>query len=693
MTGRRRPALCIDAPFWHCHGVLDAEDNSARAVPTPVAAPRRRLRIADPAALAAFAAVAAATIYLSFNAGGFFVFPPALLAVLLLIGLLLHATLAREPFAGLSTAGAAAVGGLALFAVWTLASALWSDAPARAMIEFDRALLYVAALLLAVALPHSPSRLRAMLAGLTVAAGAVAVIALITRLLPEVWPLAPNVSPDRLSYPLTYWNALGLLAGFGLVGALHFAASARTLLPVRLGATALIPVQVAVLYFTLSRGPMAVTAAGVLLYLLLARPRGALMTLAAALPASAAVVLAGYGADALTSERPTVGAAIDQGHTVALVLAGGVVATVLLRLALLPLERRLRLPRARLPVPGWAAALVAVAVAVGLLFASGLVQRVVDDFGDSYAVSNLGDERQRLFSASNNGRFDHWKVAIDAFESRPLVGTGAGTYELEWARERPYDFTVIHAHSLYAQVLGELGVVGLALLLTALAALAVGLIRRLRGPDRALVAAVAAPMAMWLVHAGIDWDWEIPAVTLWLFALCGAAVAAPRGTQGEPSRSWVAGRTPRLLIGLGCLLLAVTPALLGLSQRQLDRAAAAFDRLDCPAVIDHGLASISLLGVRPQPYALVGLCDVRLGANALGIEMLRKAIARDPHDWSYRYALAIAQAATGRDPRAAARRAHQLNPLDPRARYALQLYGDGDPRGWRARALEAPSPW
>ena len=33
--------------------------------------------------------------------------------------------------------------GLALFAVWTLLSAGWSDAPARAMIEFDRALAYL----------------------------------------------------------------------------------------------------------------------------------------------------------------------------------------------------------------------------------------------------------------------------------------------------------------------------------------------------------------------------------------------------------------------------------------------------------------------------------------------------------------------------------------------------------------------
>lgn len=666
------------------------ENDTAPAVDQQGAAGPGRARTVDRGAIVAFLAVAATTVYLSFNAGGFFVVPPALVAVVLLIGLLLHATLARRPFAGISGTGAVAIAGLALFALWTLLSAAWSHAPARAMIEFDRALLYVAALVLAAAFPWSPSRLRAMLAGLTVAAAVVGGIALITRLLPEIWPLAPNVSPDRLSYPLTYWNALGLLAGIGLVGALHFSA-ARGPAVVRAGAAALIPVQIAVLYFTLSRGSMAATAVGIAVYLLLARPRGGLTTVVAALPGAVAVVLSGYGADALTSDDPTSSVAVGQGHRVALVLLAAVVVTVLLRLLLARLEPRL--PALRLPVPGWTVVLAVVVAAGGLLAASGIAKRVIDDFGNTDAVANLGDQRQRLFSASNNGRFDHWKVAIDSFRAHPIDGTGAGTYQLEWAEHRSYPFTVINAHSLYAQVLGELGLVGFALLMTALVAIAVGLIRRVRGPDRALSAAVLGLFALWALHAGIDWDWEMPAVTLWVFALGGAALArtVPAGEEAQET-AWAARRTPRLVVGICCLALAVTPALLGLSQRQLDRASAAFDRLDCPAVIDHSLASISLLGVRPQPYALAGLCDVRLGAGQLGVDMIEKAVERDPDDWEYHYALSIALAATGGDPRAEARRAHALNPLDERTAYALRMARSA-PRTWRRLALDAPSPW
>ena len=104
---------------------------------------------------------------------------------------------------------------------------------------------------------------------------------------------------------------------------------------------------------------------------------------------------------------------------------------------------------------------------------------------------------------------------------------GRGTYQLRWAKNRPYRFTVIDAHSLYIEVLGEFGLVGFLLIGGALIAVFVGLARRVRGEDRHLYAAVLALGAVWAVHAGIDWDWEMPAVTLWLFALAGLGLSKP----------------------------------------------------------------------------------------------------------------------------------------------------------------------
>ena len=55
------------------------------------------------------------------------------------------------------------------------------------------------------------------------------------------------------------------------------------------------------------------------------------------------------------------------------------------------------------------------------------------------------DQRSRLTRFEANGRIEHWRVALRAFEREPLHGTGAGTFRLEWERERPTGFSVVDA--------------------------------------------------------------------------------------------------------------------------------------------------------------------------------------------------------------------------------------------------------
>ena len=68
----------------------------------------------------------------------------------------------------------------------------------------------------------------------------------------------------------------------------------------------------------------------------------------------------------------------------------------------------------------------------------------------------------------------------------------------------------------------SLGVVGLALLLCAFG---MRLVTAARARDRKRVAAAAAAYSAFLVHAGLDWDWEMPVTTLAGLA-CGAALLA-----------------------------------------------------------------------------------------------------------------------------------------------------------------------
>jgi O-antigen ligase len=122
-------------------------------------------------------------------------------------------------------------------------------------------------------------------------------------------------------------------------------------------------------------------------------------------------------------------------------------------------------------------------------------------------------------------RYEYWRVAVDTFAGQPLVGTGTGGFRVEWLPERPEDDTSRDAHSLYLETLAELGLVGFAALLAFLAGLALCARRALRAEGEAVVGLVAV-VATYLVHAALDWDWEMPAVTLIALAAAAALVAS-----------------------------------------------------------------------------------------------------------------------------------------------------------------------
>src|SRR5205807_5208001 len=73
------------------------------------------------------------------------------------------------------------------------------------------------------------------------------------------------------------------------------------------------------------------------------------------------------------------------------------------------------------------------------------------------------------------------------------------------------------------QTLAELGLVGLVLLLVFMAGVALGAVRALR-TGAPPVAAVAA-LVTYLIHSPLDWDWQMPAVTLVAILLAGKLLA------------------------------------------------------------------------------------------------------------------------------------------------------------------------
>jgi hypothetical protein len=626
--------------------------------------------------------------WLAFHAGGFFVDTTGTVAVALCIALVLRTTLAGRPAAGWGLPMVACAGALAGLGIWVLASALWSHAPARSLIEFDRVLLYAGVVALTGSAAVRVGDLAIALRWIAVALAAVCVAGLLSRLLPDVVPISSTFLRERLSFPLTYWNAMGIASALAMVLAVHHTASAGERGIVRVLAAALLPVFAVTLYFTFSRGAIFLVPFGVLAYVIAAQPRTLLTALPAAGLPTLIAVRAAYGNDLLArADYDTSARAVAQGHDLLLVVVACAVGAGLLRALALPLDRRLvavridarRLRRAR---HGFLAGVLLVAIVAGLAVdVPGRARQAYDTFTQGNFYSSTPDLRDRLTSTVDNGRIDNWRVALDAFRADPLLGTGAGTYRMSWELRRPPPpVQVIDGHSLYLETLSELGIPGLLLVLVAVGAPLAAAAARLRGPERHAHAALLATGGMLAVHAAVDWDWEMPALFVVLFGAGGVALAVRSGRE----RFGDLGRVTRIVIALGLLVLAVTPFLVTASQRALERSDAAFERRDCPAAIDSALDALGRLSVRAEPWEVIGYCDARLGSPELARTAMAAARRRDPDNWLYAYGTALVAAYTGVDPLPAAREAVALNPREPLARRLVaRLRRAKGPADWR----------
>lgn len=629
----------------------------------------------------------ALTVYLAFNAGGYFAGEPAAAATVLLLVLAARIMLAGDPAAGVSRGLIAAASALALFALWTLLSGGWSDAAGRALVEADRALLYLVALVFFGSL-GGVGRLRWMIRGVALAAVAVCTISLTTRVLPGVWPLDYDSITTRLNYPVTYWNALGLLAGLGVILCFGMTSSEREPRVVRVLACAAIPLLGSTLLLTLSRGAILATIIGLVVYAVVGHPRALLSGLVAGGLTTVIAVVFTYRADLLVSDDPLTRAARDQGETLAVVLGLCVIGAVLLRLLLLRVDETLS--AVQLTEPGRRRLLTAGLGAVAVVLAATAVAvdlpRQYDRFvnAERVTVAAGADQRARLTDPSANGRIAHWRVSFEQFERTPLRGSGAGTYEFTWDRHRPEPGLVRDGHSLYLEVLSELGLVGALLIVAAIVTILGGIARRARGPNRAAYATVFAAALAWAIAAGIDWHWEMAVVTLWFFALGGAALARddparPRRIPPLWARSVVAGAC--------CLLALLGPLRVAVSQDRAKASLNAFLIGRCDTASDAARDSLRAVGSRPQPHEVLAYCALVDGKHDVAVRQMGAALRRDPGNWRLHYALARMRAMAGLDPRGAAREALRLNPLDALTRDAVKRFADKrGPTQWRRAA-------
>jgi len=374
------------------------------------------------------------------------------------------------------------VGGIA-FLLWTLASALWSVEPGQSLLEARRTVVYAAVALALVVLARRGG-------GSTVVAGVHAGIAVLVLYALLRYLLGPRhyipFEGYLISQPLGYANAVGILSAMGLL--LSLAPATRGSDRRRAAGAALVPPLALALELSGSHASWLALGCGFAAFVALhPAPLGIERPLLGLVPPTALAVGVGQ-----FSRLTDVGHPRLSGPLVFLITLGCAAVAAVTAARLDPQARRDRtVPRRALVVAAVVFAVVGAAVAVR--------------------------------AAAEEPRTSYYHTAWNEYRAHPVLGSGAGTFAHYWAISglEAELGGALDAHSLYLETLAEVGPVGLALLL---AFLLYPLRRAAERREQPWVPAATGATVAFLVHAGLDWDWELPAVVVAGLA-CAAGIA------------------------------------------------------------------------------------------------------------------------------------------------------------------------
>lgn len=573
------------------------------------------------------------------------------------------------------------IGGLALLSA---VSSIWSGSVELSVIEADRVLVYLGFFLAAFLIAQTGEKRQRFGEGLAIAVAAVVLLGLASRLLPHVLEVSSSLgSGPRLRYPLGYWNANGAMCGIAIALLLWTSRRASSA-ALRWLSVALIPAILLALYFTYSRGGLLSLAVAATALLALSRDRlWLLATLAigavGVLPAVLAVQARHSLANNVASQT-----SVEQGATVLLFLLAGVALALLLFAGLRRTEgRRGRLTGralelSRNPVLLRRTALIAAIAAIAVTVAVG--GRAWHQFSSS-DIQFPDNPEQHFSQLSGAGRYDFWRVAIDAFGEKPILGTGAGTYVFSWEQHRSIDMPVRDAHSLYLEAFAELGIVGGLLTLAMVGALLwIGFSawRASPHPQRERNAALFAAMLAFAVGAAFDWFWEIAGLGAVFFLAAGVLVSVRCDQLASPAAGSPrqASRAEGRRYGLAMLGLAVAwiaaIALVGplLVDREIKDSQHAAAAGDLASAVEHANAARSIEPWAASPYLQLGLLAELRHEYPVAEERLTQAIEREDRNWQLYYLRARVRGEAGDQAgaRADLEQAKRLNPRAPKLR-------------------------
>ena len=549
---------------------------------------------------------------------------------------------------------AVALAALLTLTGWTALSLLWSPAQDLALEDAQRTMIYPAAFLAGLWLSALLSK-RVALSMLpwTVAATIVAVVTMVQILgadgVRDVFD-----GDGTLEYPFIYRNAN---AAFFIISALVLVAAMarrRTAVPLQSACAAAAVCCLGLAVLSESRGSVLGAVAGTLALLVFSPSRGrvAVSLLVVSIPVLAVLPELLDPFAAFNDDRP----ALDELHQAARALAVAAVAGAVLAVPTGLLLRRLATRAKRGPSQKQ------LVILGGAALLSTVVVIVVADPVSSISTDETSESTPNRFTYTGGlNRTDFWAVSADQFSDAPLVGDGSGSFRTRYAADRESPELPRDAHSLGFETLGELGAIGVILLLIAGGALAAAVVKsRSLGPDQAaLVAAALAAGAAWTAQASVDWLTSFPALTAPVLALLGAAAgpAALRSGQGPGRPARVAAAVVLAVAAIAAVPHFVSDRLaFNVAENWTSDPEAAFDALDRAAELNP---------FADAPFLVEAVIAKQTGDTERGLQALAAARERQPTEWlGYLIeAEILADEGNVEGARAALGRARELNPL------------------------------
>ena len=566
--------------------------------------------------------------------------------------------IARGRATRVSRAGMIALGAFALYVAWSYLSITWAQSPGDALTGSNRALLYVLVFATMLVLPWTARGALLALLVFAIVVGVVAIVLLFRLAGPH--HVDELIIGGRLAAPTGYFNSTAAL--FTIEALVAIALAARRELPAAV------------------RGLLIAFACAALQLGVIVQSRGWLFTLPL-VAIVAIVILPDRLRVAAVAVLPVAGAALPvhrllavydnatgsglnhassrAGQTALLICAAEFVLATLLARA----ESRVPAPRLtvlqRRGLGTIVTALAVAAVAIGSVAATHghpvrFIERQWNGFSQPQTTSTGSH-----FTDVGSGRYDFWRVSLDAFLAHPIGGLGQDNFDDYYVRHRRTTEEPSYTHSLELRLLAHTGIVGFLLFGTFMvAAIAAAMpARRRRGLEAFVAGAALLPLIVWVIYGSIDWFWEIPALSgpaLGFLGMAGAlgstraagevdgagngAVDAP-ATADAPSTT--PRRTPRpawirvLVAGAGVVALvaalyALVPAYLSVREVSI---ASDLRASDPAGALQHLQTAADLNPLDADPGRIGGTIALQTGQYATARQRFQQSISREPGGW------------------------------------------------------------